>query len=133
MKHESRKAQVSIEYLSTISVLLIAIAVLVGYAYVVYPDYVKISTMNNSLRSLKSAVNSVYSLGPGNSETVSIEIPSEMQSAVVINNMIRFTYLDGSETGIFVNPNIHGSLPTAKGTYTILVRAVDENVLLQEI
>jgi len=130
---ECKRGQASIEYLSTVAIVLVAIAGLVGYAFVVYPQYAKINTMNNSLRVLKSSVNSVYALGPGNSETVEIDIVSEVQSSVVVNNAIIFTYDDGSETSILVKPNIHGSLPVAQGRHNILVKAVDENVLIQEI
>ncbi len=130
---QEKRGQTSLEYLSTVGIILIVIAGLVSYAFVIYPEYVQISTMNKSLRTLKSAVNSVYSLGPGNSETIEIEITSGIQGSRVFNNLLEFTYDDGAVTQILVTPNLHGTLPITRGRHNILVKAVDENVLIQEI
>jgi hypothetical protein len=126
-------AQVATEYLTLIGILLVIIAIFSAYAFFMYNEATANAQVQSSLRELKSAVNTVYSLGEGNTLIAQITLPNNVISMYAQGKAI---YLISSGVGgnsedfVEVDSNVSGSLPNNQGTYDIVVSNVNGAVTL---
>ena len=127
------RGQVATEYLTIIATLLIFLAILVGVSLTTYYSTVKTQQIIDSLEELENAANNVYALGQGNALKVKITLPSETESSTVSGTKIGFKTSGFEESSIFLDLNVHGSLPATGGVHYIKVQAVDGNVFFEEI
>lgn len=126
------RAQVASEYLSIVSVMLVFLAILVGISLTTYYGTINAQQLTNSLQELEAVANNVFALGNGNSLKATISLPENIESSNVTGNKVGFT-VNGVENFIYMDMNVHGSLPTSSGMHYIKVKAVDGNVFFKEI
>lgn len=135
---QKEKAQVAVEYMVIVTFLLFMVGIAAAYAMFTYYENVKINDMRNVIYSLQKASNQVYSLGPGNSIFVEINLPSGTDAAsIAVNKEIFYRmelYGGLSDFVLETKGNItEFALPIAAGPHTIEVKAVDANIVFTEV
>jgi uncharacterized protein (UPF0333 family) len=135
MRILKENAQLSLEYLTVVAVMLVIVTALAGYAFLMYNETITLNQVKDALNDLKKAVNRVYDLGEGNSIVVEISLPPGITGTKVVGRAIYITstlFGTSSQDLVETDANVHGSLPTAEGIHYIEVRAIDGNVSLSE-
>lgn len=130
-----QKAQVSVEYLTIVSVLLIVIGVFFGYSMFTYNQSSQNYSIKTAVDSLAQAANQVHALGPGNVRIVKLTLPEGIDSVSVTQRTI--VYELQSQGGInqawaITNADLNGSLPTTSGLHIIKVEAINGTVQFTE-
>ncbi len=128
----NKKGQSSVEYLTTVGVILTFVAILAGYATVNYGESTKFAQVNTSLSKLKNSAESVYAFGPGNREKVRIVLPTGTTGSNVQGNTISFDigFIGGIQTvDTQIDVNVSGVLPSSDGIHFVLVEAMDGNAV----
>lgn len=127
----SRKAQVSVEYLITIGFVTVALIplLLVYYNYTLdSTDDVVATQLNKLAKEIVDASEQVYFLGQPSQTTLNLYIPGDVESVSLANFEISFnlsTNLGVTEIYQTSQVNISGDLPTKKGVYSVTIRALE--------
>lgn len=127
-----KKGQISTEYIIILGMVLFALIPLIYYATQLTTDTTRINDADTSVRIIGEAANRVYSLGPGNKETVSVSLPSGTSGFDVTSKGISLKFQfrgTVSDVSVTTNANLTGSLPQKFGTYTITLFVLDNGVV----
>jgi uncharacterized protein (UPF0333 family) len=127
-----KNAQVGIEYIILVSVLLLFLIPVITYALNESALNIRISQLENSLRRVAKGVNTVYALGPGAQEIVTVTLPKGIESSLVQNKSILVTagILGGiSEIHYATVAEVAGSFPIGAGTYRIRVLTMENDTV----
>ncbi len=124
---QNRKAQVGIEYLALLAIVLLVILPIAYYAYLnitVNGDTVEAQT---AVSRIVDAANFVAAEGPGATTQVQITLPNSYDSnKSYLNNTLININLDlsgGKDTLGVANQILLGNLPVTSGTYQLTVSA----------
>lgn len=135
----SKPGQVSVEFLLLAGVLLLLVLILGGFSLFVFSDSSSSNQIQNSLRSLQTAVNHVNALGPGNSVVVLISLPSTVQRGFVGGlsgkELVLLATTQSGDQNFFVytDANVFGSIPGSLGSYSVRVSSDYNGVSLQTL
>jgi len=126
------KGQIAIEYLALIVIMLIEIALVFAYSSFVAQESIRYERARNAASALSNAVNAVYGLGPGARLVIEIELPSGIQSQILVRNALGWRV--GFESGISdiygeTDANIVGELPTTEGKHFVAVQMEESGVV----
>ena len=119
-----KRGQAGIEYIVLIGVLLVFLIPIVYYSLDQSSFQVKVSQIENALKRLTKASDSVYALGPGARDVVVITMPHGIEEIQIENYTINFkvSILGGiSDYGFPTIANVTGTFPKTPGTYRILI------------
>ncbi len=131
---EILKSQVSVEYLMIIGfVTLITIPlVIIYYSFTQESgDNINSAQIQQIVRKVVDASESVYYLGEPSQTTLKVNIPANIVSVSLSSNEVAFkinTAAGKSDIAQSSSVNITGSLPTNKGMYTITIKAKSDYV-----
>lgn len=124
---EKRKAQVGIEYLALLAIVLIVILPIAYYAYLNITVSGDTAQAQVAVSRIVDAANFVSSEGPGATTQVQITLPNSYDSSKsFLNNTLISIHLDlsgGKDVLGFANQNLLGNLPTSSGVYYLTVSA----------
>jgi uncharacterized protein (UPF0333 family) len=126
-KTVEKQAQASIEYLMLVGVSLLIIALLAGYSFMVYSQTASNHEIQSTAKELRNAINSVYSLGEGNSVVVQITLPQNISNVTIGNNYLIFETVDLGQKSSSLeefDANLSGSIPSVWGVYQIQVKNI---------
>ena len=127
------KAQIAVEYLIIVAVVL-GIAITLFYYTTVYSsESISINQAKESVETLARTIDYVYALGPGAQTSVVIEVPSNAVYGYVTQNEVGFKISVGVQvTDVYevTKASVSGSLPTTPGRYTILVTSTEAGVVV---
>lgn len=129
------RAQVSVEYMAIITLLLIVVALLSSYAFFLYNGTIETNQIQNSLKDLKSTVNTVHALGDGSSLVIEITLPSSVTNTRLEGKAIFISaniFNTNFEDFVEVDANVNGSLPTLQGVHKIVIASNNGGVTLNE-
>lgn len=127
-----KKAQVSMEYVVIVGVILVALIPLFFYSISKINSQIKVDQADAAVVNLANAVDSVHSLGPGSRKFIQVTIPSGVVSATASGKIVQLKVnIYGSTSDFYANTitNITGSLPNQSGTYTLLVDSLEDGTV----
>ncbi len=131
------RAQASLEYMAMVGILLVVISVSVGTAFFIYNGGVANSTMINSMRDLRQAVNYVNALGNGSSIVVEIQLPNDVTGGTAKNKSIDYNAIVSGGISYYneqVDANIFPvALPTTAGGHRLNITMVNNNIVIREV
>ena len=125
-----RRGQAGIEYVILVGLLLFFMIPIVNYALNEANYNIKVNQLDTTIRRVAKAANTVFSLGKGATEIVTITIPQGILSVSVNGHTLSYTVtLPGGVSDVehVTKPQIQGSLPTLPGTYTIIITMLETN------
>ncbi len=126
------RAQVAIEYIILIGVLLVFLIPTVQYSLQQASFQVKYTQIDSAVRRLSKAADAVHAIGPGAQEVAVITLPTGVQSFIIHDHTI------GIEAPIAGQPNeismyttgiVSGTLPTNPGTYRVLISTLENQTV----
>lgn len=132
----STRGQVSIEYITLLGVLLIAVGFLAGYAFLMYNNSVSLNLVKDSVLDLKKGINTVNALGDGSSLIVEISLPNDVSDIHFTDNAIIITsnsFGSSSTDTIVTDATLSGTLPISAGSHSILITNTGGAVTLNEV
>lgn len=123
------KAQISLEYMLTISVVIGALLLVYFYTSSYYRDSIILSQAKEAVDSLASSADYVYSLGTGAQVYVPIYIPESVLYGEARDHTILLTVRlsNGLPNNISSESkaNVTGLIPIRAGSYKILVNMTE--------
>ncbi|MDO8538147.1 MAG: hypothetical protein Q7S21_04635 [archaeon] len=139
-RKKKQKGQVGIEYLTITAFLLLVAIILFVFGFVTFSETAKRNKADNAVKSLASAANQVYALGPGNIVFVETDFPEGIQSGSTFGQTIQLKLSSVSGTNdVFERTNTKLSivnLPTLQGKHYFKIEMTntppDYNVLITE-
>jgi len=111
-----------------IGILLIITVPILYYAITESNSNIKLNQADDAVNTIARASDNVYSLGEGSKNYVWITIPSGVAATSVGDKIIQIKLnIFGGVSDIYAETkaNVTGSLPSSKGTYKVLVEAVN--------
>jgi uncharacterized protein (UPF0333 family) len=132
----AKRGQAAIEYVALVGTLLIFLIPVVYYALNESSYQLKVSQLDNAVRRVSRAIDSVYAIGPGAQEIVIITLPQGIESAEVGDAGVHYQVSIFGGISDFGYDTIApatipqgGTFPTLPGTYRILVRHTSEGIV----
>ena len=125
-----KRGQTSIEYVILVGILLFFMIPIIQYALTEAQTNVKVNQLDTSTRRIAKAADTVFSLGKGASEVITITIPPGILASKITGHEVVYTVsLLGTQTDIehVTKPAIQGSIPILPGTYNIVIRMLETN------
>ena len=120
-----KRGQAAVEYVVLVGTLLVFLIPVVYYALNESSYQLKVSQLDNAVTRVSKAIDSVYALGPGAQEIVTITLPYGIEDVDVSDAGIHYTvsiFGGLSDFGYDTVANATGMMPILPGTYRILVR-----------
>lgn len=127
-----RKGQAGIEYVILIGVLLVFLIPAVYYSLNEANRSIKINQLENSLRRLVKAADSVHAIGPGSLQIITITLPDGIANASVNGTEIFMQVsMFGGVTDVHYSShvNLTGVIPNTEGTYNMRVESLRSGVV----
>lgn len=127
-----KKGQSSIEYIIIVGIVLVALIPLFIYSINKVNSEIKINQADDAVTSVANAANIVYSLGSGTKKFIRVTIPSGVVSYLVNGTIVQLQmHVYGSTSDFYAKtiPQVSGSLPIAKGTYTLSLEALEDGTV----
>ncbi len=78
-----KRGQISVEYIVILGVILLAIVILVYFSFSKASQETNLNDAENAIATLQSALDRIYTLGPGNQEVVKVIFPQGFSSAIL--------------------------------------------------
>ncbi|MBU0762048.1 MAG: hypothetical protein KKD39_03400 [Candidatus Altiarchaeota archaeon] len=128
------RAQTSIELISYIGMLSLAVAAMYSQFYPVWETNRRVSTAEVTVSDVSSTIERVYSCGPGRRETITVNIPSDVEYTQVRDNrvLIRLLMPGGLTTDVVevVNAPLKGNMPKTEGTHKVSIEYLDSGYIV---
>ncbi|MBI5391981.1 hypothetical protein HZB00_03175 [Candidatus Woesearchaeota archaeon] len=116
-----------------IGILLVVSVPLFFYAAQYLSQQVKVNEASDTVNVLAQKADAVYALGPGTRDYVWVTIPSGVQNVRIGNKSVQLTFSSIGDVNALTRVNVTGYLPTAQGTYRIVVEMTDSSVFIGPI
>ncbi len=125
-----KKGQVSIEYIIIIGLLIFVLLPVIYFVTQTSNETTRFNDAETSLKLIKETAERLYSLGPGNKETITVKIPEgvkKFEIEITGNSLLLQLKSKGGYSDVFTSVNAvlssTSSLPQESGTYafTLLV------------
>ena len=121
---DSKRGQLSFEYLYVIGFLLVVLTPLIYYSFDSSSDEIRRERFAGSLSSLENGVNTVYALGPNNIQKIRIDLPGGIENITISGREVNIkVYIEGVFSDYhFTTPvNVTGSIENKQGYHTIKI------------
>lgn len=128
----NKTSQVSIEYLMVAGVILVVMIPIFYYSVSESSSQIRMNQAEDAVNSLAKAADSVYALGPGSREYVTITIPSGVTGSYINGSEIALMMqTGGANADILVNAQatMIGNIPLDIGTHQVPVEMLDSGVV----
>ena len=125
------KAQAATEYIILLGIILVTLIPLVSYATYKTTSSIRINQAEDTVQLIAKTANNLYTLGPGNQDYISFNIPSgtnflkiQNENDVVLNMTIFGSYstVHSRSKAKIVNITV---LPNQQGTYHLTLKVSD--------
>lgn len=127
-----RRGQAGIEYVIMIGILLIFLIPIIYYSLNEANVNIKLTQLENAVRRVVKAADSVHALGPGSSQVVVVTLPKGIQSATIYDKeiLLKVSMFGGvSDVHYPSKANLTGTFPTGEGTYNIVLSSKRDGVV----
>lgn len=132
-KKRLKKAQIAIEYMIVIGVILIALSPFVYKEINKYVIKTRINDAHNLASDITKSADSLYSLGPGNQKHLYIDVPKGVSDVNIYGREISFTVEtpDGTKDIILTTKGyVTGVIPIGSGAHKIKMKMLETGVIL---
>lgn len=134
-----RKGQAAIEYLAVFGLALALSTPFIVNVQTSLQDLESSSNaiaVQNSLQKLETSVNTVSASGEPAQRTFEFEVPSNVESAEVLDYTVRYKLRTRSGTTDIIKTfesSIEGDLPVSRGVYQVTVYAEDDKTFIEVV
>jgi len=125
MVFESKKGQVAVEYLMIAGFLLVVIGIAFFYSFSTLNQSTSDSKAVNAVNKIAAAVDQVYAMGPGSKITLTIDLPDNIDSQLVLNNSVGYkANVNGNLVDYYADTKakLYGALPISGGVNSITLQ-----------
>ena len=125
------KAQVSIEYILLIGLIIAAITPLFYYSISTITQNTKMNRAYSLVNKIADTADMLYALGPGSQEVIVIEIPGGVESITIQGkevNVRMVLFSKASDISAVSKANMTGSLVTKSGSWHVLIKNEDNTI-----
>lgn len=129
---ERSRAQVSLEYMLIVGIIFVIMIPIFYYAARESTDQIRLNQAEDAVNTLARTADSLYALGPGSRDYVTVTMPSGVSGSSVNGSEITLRLdIFGARSDIlaFSQAPLTGSLKTDQGTYWILVEVLDSGLV----
>lgn len=126
------KAQISIEYILLIGLILAAVLPIFYYSFTTINNHTKMNKASMVTIKVVETADMLYALGPGSQEAIVIEIPSGVENITIRNNEINLKlriFTKVSDIFAVSKVNMTGTILVKPGLWHILMK--NENNTIQ--
>ena len=127
------KAQITIEYIATISFILVLVIVGMSFATIYLKNTAEITQAKNAAEALKNAINEVNASGPGSVKNIEIVVPGKVSRSVLdyttVGWIIDLGGVDFNATAE-VDVNVIGSMTAYSGVNYIRIEKLSADIVL---
>lgn len=119
------KAQLSLEYLLLVGLILMLLAPVFYYAFSTSTQTIKMNEADNFVKSIANTADTLYSLGPGSQDSIEINVPKGTKNITLKNKeVLLIIYIFNGEAYISADTktNISGNITTKSGSYHITLK-----------
>jgi uncharacterized protein (UPF0333 family) len=119
-----KKGQAGTEYLMIAGFLVIIIGIAFLYSSTTLSNSVDDSKTRTAVNSIAKAIDQVYALGPGSKISVTVDLPSGIQSQIVENQLVGYiSTVNNSPSHYYADTkaNLKGELPLSPGVHEIVL------------
>ncbi len=116
------RAQVALEYIVVAGIVLVFVGIIFFYSTSTVTNSINDSKAITAVNKIASAINQVYALGPGSRISVDVEMPPDVISYSLQNNLVRLVILSGDRNVTYyadTKANVSGALPITEGVQTL--------------
>ena len=127
-----KRGQAGIEYVVMVGLLLLFLVPILSYSINEANLQIRINQIDNALGRTARAATTVYGLGPGATQVITITVPSGVLSSTILNREVSYTvsmYGSSSEVVYLTDVMVNGTLPIKAGTYKILISTLDNGLV----
>ncbi len=130
----SARGQTSIELLSYIGIFTLAVSAIYAEFYPAWTTSGRVATAEVTVSEVATVVEEVYSTGPGRRQTITVNIPSDVEYTQVSDNRVVLRLgLPGQKTTDIVEAveaPLRGNVPRTEGTHRIAIEYMDAGFVL---
>jgi len=129
---KDRIAQISIEYILLIGIVLAAVLPIFYYSFTTINDNTKMNKASMVANQVAETADMLYALGPGSQDVVVLDIPAGVYNITISNKEINLKlriFKKVSDIGAVSKANMTGTIPVMSGTQHILMK--NENNTIQ--
>ncbi|MFC1730250.1 hypothetical protein ACFL6I_07915 [candidate division KSB1 bacterium] len=126
-------SQVSLEYLLVIGMVLVIMIPIFYYAITQSTNQIRANQAEDAVTSIVKTADSLYALGPGSRDYVTITIPLGVSGAFVNRTEVTLRLdISGTQVDItaFSHAEIVGKIPTTAGTYQLPIEVVQSGIVI---
>lgn len=134
------RAQVAIEYMTVVALLLGAVAIVFSYSIIMYQQGMASAKANSAVSALGNAAEQAGALGEGTTLFVVVEFPADVHSGSVSEHMIMVKLGAIGGTGDVYETTkaklrvvAEGDLPTGIGFHEFRVEVIAGEVVFTEV
>lgn len=127
-----KRGQISIEYIIILGMVIFVLLPLIFYTAQTTTETTKFNDAETSLKLIKETAERLYSLGPGNKETITVKIPAGLEYFIIESTgeslLLRLQSKGGySDVHTKVNAVLSDTslLPQQFGTYTFTLLVLE--------
>lgn len=127
----TRKAQIGLEYIIIFAILLAALTPIFVYSINISSTSMRTMQSRTAVQTIATAANSLYKLGGGKT-TITVNMPSGVDSYLVANRTIRLTLLIGDGYGdalALTDSNVTGTIPITEGVHNIPLQTLSDGTI----
>ncbi len=127
-----KRGQAGIEYVIMVGLLLFFLVPILSYSVTEANLNIRINQIENAMGRVTRAANTVYGLGPGSMQVVTITVPSGIISSSIQGKEVVYVVSMFGKTSDVYYPTkiiVNGTMPTKPGTYRIAIRTLDTGLV----
>ena len=127
----TRKAQIGLEYILIFAILLAALTPIFIYSINISSTSMRTTQSRTAVQTIATAANNLYKLGGGKT-TITVNMPSGVDSYLVANRTIRITLLIGDGYGdalALTDSNVTGTIPITEGVHNIPLQMLSDGTI----
>ena len=125
-----KRGQVSTEYTIATGVLLVFLVFAVSFSYDRVNETIRTGKLANSLETIDRSVDSIYMLGQGSREIISMDLPKGIESIIINNTIFNVKMTSfGSVADFYLEPPagsyLFGNLSYSEGMHYISIEMIN--------
>ncbi|MBI2670842.1 hypothetical protein HYX18_02605 [Candidatus Woesearchaeota archaeon] len=127
-----KRGQISIEYIIILGMVIFVLLPLIFYTAQTTTETTKFNDAETSLKLIKETAERLYSLGPGNKETITVKIPAGLEYFIIEStgeSLLLRLQSKGGYSDVYTKVNAVLSdtslLPQQFGTYTFTLLVLE--------
>ena len=129
---DAGRGQAALEYAMVIGLVLIALIPVLYISFTDTGSKIRDTQASDVVNTVAGAANTVYSLGPGSSKYISIDVPEGVVSSAIQDNQVGIKvnlYNGVSDVFSTIKGNISGAIPITPGLHRLSITYLDNGII----